>query len=291
MINTTAIVISYNSAIEIAACIDSLLSQQGVDLDVIVVDNASADSSLDVIKSYGDKVTLIESDENLGFIRACNLAFKEVVAPYVLFFNPDAYFVDPDALKSMLDIFKAQPGIGMVAPKILDESREHETLPRYTYPGQKHVKRSFADLPGKITWVLGACMLIPSDIFRKLGCFDDALFMYGDDVDFGLRLREAGYRIEHLNTVLVVHVGGASEKHAASYDKTMRKQKALHHFYRQHYSKQDAACLAFREMRRAKWRMFIYRLAGVFSKNKRARYGHYRAVYDSSKIFLDAMNL
>jgi N-acetylglucosaminyl-diphospho-decaprenol L-rhamnosyltransferase len=290
MINTTAIIISYNSAIEIGACIDSLLSQQDVNLDIIVVDNASADNSLEVLKGYQDKIKLIASPENLGFGRANNLAASQSNSDFVFLFNPDARLPDEHALSHLIAYLKAHEKVGLVAPKMLDESGQHETLPRYSYPGQKHASVDFSELPGKIAWVIGACMLLPKAVYQDIDGFDEAFFLYGEDADLCLRVRKHGYRIDYLEDISVVHIGGASEKHAASYDKTMRKQKALHHFYGQHYSKQDATYLVLREMRRAKWRMFIYRLAGVFSKNKKARYGHYRAVYDSSKTFLGAMN-
>lgn len=279
-----AIIVNYNTAKEVVACIDSLLNQRGVNLDVVVVDNASTDNSLDVLRTYEEKITLIASPKNLGFAKANNLVFEQSQSDYTFLLNPDARLTDELALQQLIDSIDSNKAIGLLTPKILDESGKHETLPRYTYPGQKYTQRDFSQLRGDIAWVVGACMLMPSHVYQEVGGFDEGFFLYGEDADLCLRIRQVGYCIEQLSEVLVVHIGGASEKQAPSYDKTMRKQKALHHFYQQHYSKQEALRLVLKEMRRARGRMLLRR-------RKNPRYHHYQAIYDSSKQYLEEMSV
>ncbi|MAZ77228.1 MAG: hypothetical protein CMF39_00930 [Legionellaceae bacterium] len=288
-IKITAIIVNYNTANEVGHCIDSLLKQRDVELEIIVVDNASSDSSLYVLKHYHDSIKLIESSENLGFGRANNLAFSQSTGDYIFLFNPDARLSDELGLSKLASYLKVHQQAGLVSPKIMDESGRRETLPCYVYPGQKHASQNFSHLPGKIAWVIGACMLIPRSVYQAIDGFDESFFLYGEDADLCLRIRQAGYQILHLEKVLVVHVGGASEKQAHSYDKTLRKQKALHHFYRQHYTAGDAIHLVSRELKRARRRLLGYQIKRLFGSRHQSRCEHYRAVYDSSKAFLGAI--
>jgi GT2 family glycosyltransferase len=220
------VVVSYNSAGELERCVGPL---GGVPwLNVIVVDNASSDASLDVLA--GLRVRTLAQRENGGFARGCNSGWRAGASPYVLFLNPDAQIELP-SIERMVDVLRAEPRVGVVAPRIsrddgspaLSQRRFptartsfaqalflHRLLPDREWTDDLVRDPAAYERPGEPDWVSGACLLVRRADLERLGGFDERFFMYREDIDLCRRFRDAGFTVRFEPGAVAVHEGGAS---------------------------------------------------------------------------------
>jgi hypothetical protein len=221
------VVVSYNSRDRLRACVEPLLALPTV--NVIVVDNASPDGSLDAVRDL--PLTPIQLPSNGGFAHGVNAGWCTGSAPYVLLLNPDAR-IDGRSLEVLVRTLEEAPALGAVAPRIvdrdgsLDYSQRRFPRLRSTYARAFFLHRLFPTAPwtdeivrneaayagrGTPDWVSGACILLRRDALVKLGGLDEGFFMYGEDIDICRRLRSAGYELLFEPAAVVEHEGGASE--------------------------------------------------------------------------------
>jgi N-acetylglucosaminyl-diphospho-decaprenol L-rhamnosyltransferase len=258
--------------------------------EIIVVDNASSDSSLKILNEFGDKIKVIANKENVGFGRANNQAVKEAISPFIFLLNPDTQLQHEGDLSEIVQFSKDHPQYGLVGTRIIKTDGKTETIPKKYYPGEKHIGFPFKNLPGNIAWLLGACMMIPRNIYINLNGFDEDYFLYAEDIDLCLRIRKLGHEIGYLEAVAIIHVGGASEKATKKYELTMKKQRALYKFYNKFYKRGAIRHLVTVDLKRAKFRKLFHKLRLKLGlKASHAKLDHYQAVYDSSKNFLDLL--
>lgn len=225
------VVVSYNSGDELRGCVEQLSRSPGV--AVHVVDNASADGSVDVVRDL--PLRIVPLDRNGGFGYGCNIGWRGGTAPYVLFLNPDAR-IAPQALDTLAAVLDADRSIGACAPRTLepDGSLQHcqrrfprarSTFARALFlhrlaPGAAwadEIVRAERDYAGRAypDWISGACMLVRRDLLERLGGFDERFFMYSEDTDLCRRIRDAGFRIAYEPAATAIHVGGASAPRTA----------------------------------------------------------------------------
>jgi N-acetylglucosaminyl-diphospho-decaprenol L-rhamnosyltransferase len=243
----SVIVVNYNSGSYAKTCIESLLKQANVRLEIIVVDNASVDDSVNVLKNaFGEKIILTESMENLGFGNANNLAATVATGEFLLLLNPDTEISDIQAISRLINFMNAQPQYGLVGPKIFEPRKNKFVSPHLTYPASKRLKFTpeLAQLPGEIAWLLGACMLVRRAVYTQIKGFDKDYFLYGEDADICLRIRQLGLTIGYCEAVTIQHASGASEIGADSLDKWLRKKRGIMLFYKKNYHKNDVMRIA-----------------------------------------------
>jgi GT2 family glycosyltransferase len=285
----SVVIVTYNSAECITACVQSVLAQTGPSFEVIVVDNASKDDTLARLKDL--PVRVIASQENLGFGRGNNLGFASSSGRYICLLNPDAKLVSKKALQDLCFGMDTNGRWGMAGTRICSADGRLQGLPATEYPGARHVHRDFSKLPGGIAWIMGASMFIRRGVYEKLGGFDPEFFLYSEETDFCLRMRELGYEIGYISEVAVNHIGGASEDLRDPYEVSARKLKGLLRFRQKHYPPEDCVFLARRDMRRAWWRMVWNRaLARVRPAGSKAWLKHrqYQAIWEISRDHLAA---
>lgn len=225
----TAIVVNWNGGDYLTRCVKGVLREQNfLDLEVVVVDNASSDSSLKLLGQFGQKVRLIQNTQNLGFSGGVNRGVASSDRPYILVMNPDVY-PSPGSLTQLVNFMVAEPAVGLVGPRLLDREGQIQAscgmgpvliqeifskfLLHLLFPFLKFGRR----IPSKreeVGWVTGACFAVHRQAFLDVGGLDEAFFMYYEDVDFCLRLRRAGWRVFCLPEARVTHLGGESSKQA-----------------------------------------------------------------------------
>jgi len=285
----SVIIVTYNSADFIKDCLESVINQQDIDKEIIVVDNNSQDNTIEILQSYQSQIALIQNQQNLGFGKANNQAFKQSHGDYIFLLNPDAVLQTTHDLNNMLQFMLQNREHGMAGCRIISPDGHEESLPYYEYPNARHIKTNFKDLPGKIAWLLGACLLLPREVYEKSHGFDEDFFLYGEEVDWALRIRKLGYSLGYNSNVVIKHIGGASEKKQPSFDTWTRKQNGLHLFWQKNYSPEDCQWLVKRDLKKAKRRLFQLalkkRLFGL-NKNDDAKLERYQAIYKTSKVFL-----
>ncbi len=285
----SVITVTHNSESCIADCVRSVLSQRGVEFEVIVVDSASTDSTPARLKEL--KCCVIARTENIGFGRGNNLGFGASRGRYVYLLNPDARLIETDALANLCRLMDANPRWGLAGTMVRSQDGKSESPPATIYPGQRHVQRDFSQLPGKIAWVLGASMIIRRELYEKLDGFDAAFFLYSEETDFCLRMREIGFEIGYIPEVVVEHISGDSEDARDPYEVSARKLEGLLRFRQKHYSPDDCLRLAKRDLRRARFRMiwngFFAHLQPPHSKAwQKCRL--YRAIWEVSGEYLSS---
>jgi len=245
--SVSAIIVNYKSGAYAAECIRSLLDQKYDSLEIIVVDNASGDGSVDLLRSaFGNVITLIESPDNLGFGQANNLAASHAKGDYLLLVNPDARLLDNAFISTLVSFLEQQPAIGIAGPEIHEPSKQKYVLPKKKYPSEGRLKNRDAlkRLPGSYAWILGACMCLKRSLYEQIGGFDPDFFLYGEDTDICLRVRKAGYQVGYCEAAKLTHVGGASEVAAIPLDKFLRNKRGFFLFCRKHYAAADVKRIA-----------------------------------------------
>jgi len=201
--------------------------------EVWVVDNASSDGSADMVRTEFPWVSLIASEENLGYGGAINLVAERTSAPWLAPANQDIE-VRPGALARMVATGSGHPEAGAIAPRLVlpDGSTQHSVHPFPTVwlttlfaLGIASASRRLGDRlciegrwdperPREVDWALGAFLIVRREAWDAAGGFDTAHWMYAEDLDLGWRLRRAGWRTRYEPAAEVFHVGGAAAKKA-----------------------------------------------------------------------------
>jgi len=227
----TVVIVSYRCATLLRDCLASLDAQRHeVDMEVLVVDNASGDETAAAAKASHPWIDLETLDENIGFGRANNRAIARARGRAVLILNPDT-FLPPGSLRACLDRLWASPEVGVLSPRLVDPDGHLDRRCKRGFPtvwssfcyftgldrrftGPRSTRYTMGELPedqmGDVESVSGAFMLMPKAVLEKVGGFDEQFFMYAEDIDLCLRAIEHGYRVRYWPGVDVVHVGAGS---------------------------------------------------------------------------------
>jgi len=288
--DVSVIIVAYNSASSVADCLKSVREQQDVQREILVIDNASSDETVNVIRSSQANPVLIENRENVGFGRACNQGFAASKGRYIYLLNPDAELIGSNALATLCRALSEHKSWGMAGSRVVSATGEWNS-PATTYPDQSHVGKDFSALPGRIAWVVGASMIIRREVYSELGGFDPEFFLYSEETDFCLRLRQRGYEIGFVEEAAVRHIGGASETGRDPYEVWTRRANGLHLFWRKHYPPTDVNKLLRRNRFRARYRMLVNGWLARFQgpkSNAWQKHRRYRAIWETSKSLLSA---
>jgi len=202
------ITVSHNSEPELEAFLDSVERRlPGVEL--VVVDTASEDQSVDVVRRH-PWARLVALDENVGFGRACNLGVAEVSAPVTILLNPDVELLDDSLGLLAAELLRPDQPQRILAPLVLgsDGAREDSAHPVPASAAEllctlvspsllpRHLAEPLAPWlatgPRRVGWAVGCALAARTETFRRLGPFDGTIFMYGEDLELGLRASEHG---------------------------------------------------------------------------------------------------
>jgi len=265
--DVSVIVVSYNTADLLKKCLESVSAAQRVTYEVFVVDNASKDDSAEVVRKGFPSVRLIANENNRGFGAANNQALRQCTGRYIIFLNPDTT-VEPDSFYNMVAFMDANPHVGLAGPKVLNPDGTRQDSVSYRYPGHRYGASDLGTLPGDIACVLGACLIASEKLLRELGGFDEDFFLYGEDQDLSLRVRKRGFEIGYIESAVIMHHGGQSERDTLQAEVVRKKIRAEFLFYRKHYCAETVRRLCKKHHRRAQWRMFIIRLQMLLMPDK-----------------------
>lgn len=226
----TTVLVNYNTGHLLDRFFSSLAAAQGsLKIQVILVDNASRDNSVEILRSKYPDVELIENDVNVGFGRANNQAMSRIRGRFLLLLNTDA-FVSPDTLVKALEFMELNPRCGILGVKLVGEDGSPQPSCRF-FPTPWNVflaanglghyfphTRLVDDLswdPNIICecdWVPGCFYLVRKDVVDQIGLFDPRFFLYYEEVDHCRRARQAGWKVAYYAKTEVVHIGGESAK-------------------------------------------------------------------------------
>ncbi|WP_298852014.1 glycosyltransferase family 2 protein [uncultured Ruegeria sp.] len=206
MSQITIISVCYNSS----EILPEMLNSIPEDVPIVLVDNGSGDIEMVRQMAEAHGATLVESPENIGFGRACNLGAVEATTDLLLFLNPDSHLL-PGALDALKKGADNHPDASAFNPAILDKKGEPR-FRRYSVilPGSKALPRKSADSDFELPVLVGAAMLIRREAFEAVGGFDPKIFLYHEDDDLSLRLKAVCGPLYYIHDAQMRHARGKS---------------------------------------------------------------------------------
>lgn len=260
--NLTVIVLSFNTKDITDECLTRLkkakkYSEEELknEVEVIVVENASEDGSLEMIKSKHDWVRLIVSKTNTGFSGGNNIGMKASINPFILLLNSDAY-VEDDSLYKALKYFEENSECDLLGPQLrfadgrLQPSAGFLPTPLNTVlwisglallPGMEsltspiHSKNlNFYRNIREVEWVMGAFMMLRRQVYEKTMGFDESIFMYGEEVEWCKRIKDKGFKTYYVPTFEITHLDKASSKFMLE-KPLLNEIKGIVRYFHQHY--------------------------------------------------------
>ena len=251
----SVVIVSYNVKYYLAQCLDSLdRALAGIDSEVFVVDNHSKDDTVGYISRRYRNVSVIDSNHNLGFARANNIAIRRSSGEYVLLLNPDT-FVCEDTIREALSFMDAHQCAGGVGVKMYNpdgsrapESRRGLPTPLTSFykmsglcarfPKSRRFGRYYMgyldwEEPARIEVVSGAFCLLRKSALDKVGLLDEDFFMYGEDIDLSYRLLKGGFENWYLPYAILHYKGESTQKTSFRYVHVFYQAMLI--FFRKHY--------------------------------------------------------
>lgn len=216
----TIIPVAFNSADQIAHTVEHLERVcHDIDIEILVVDNASQDDTAKVAEQALNRGRVIRLTENVGFGRGANAGILEASAPRVLVMNDDV-LPEPGCIQTLMSAVDGDPAIGLAGPRMVHADGSPAPAARTHLPGLgDEVARVFDRLRGRPTrtaypdtdevtevdLLICACVMGPTETLRRLGAFNDAFFMYGEDIDICARLHSNGLKTVTVPAATAVH--------------------------------------------------------------------------------------
>lgn len=239
------VVISFNTRELLRDCLQSVFAQVPGELEVVVVDNASADGSPALVRADFPSVRLIANSENVGYAAAINQSLQGLGTQPVLILNSDIV-IEPGAVQALQEYLDAHPQAGMVAPQlILPDGSVQPTWRRgfslRAFAAQQllldKLSRGASQPPPTTVGVEhldGAALLVRGEALQAVGLMDEGYWMYCEDSDWCLRFRQAGWELHYVPAARMLHHHGASSRKTrgemiASYNLAAARYFRLHH--------------------------------------------------------------
>lgn len=301
----SVIIVSFNTREALRHCLQSLRDQQGLNLEILVVDNASADGSAAMVAEAFPQVRLLAQDQNLGFAAANNRAFAVARGDYLVLLNSDAQ-LQSGVLQTAVALMDAHPDVGLCGARLSSPEGHWQPSARcfpsplndflalsglaHRFPRNRffgRMDRTWADPgePAAVDWVPGAFAVLRREALDRVGGFDERFFLYYEEVDLCRRLAAAGYVVQYWPQLRVVHIGGESARavtrlHRASAGSqlTLWRMRSAYLYYRKHHGGGIAWLARFLE---ASWHRLRY------WRNRQRRSDEAAAKADESRLIVE----
>lgn len=249
------IIVSYNSLFWLRKTLDSLnrfyLPYSKYNIMITVVDNASADDTVNFLETEYRKINLIKSETNIGFSAGNNLALKKSNADYIMLLNSDMELTEKSKkIDNLIEYMESDRNIGMITPKLLLSNGKldpachrgepsfldvffyfsgfEKLFPKIKFFTKYHMLYKDFSTVHEIDAVTGACMIMKNNVLKKVGYFDERFFMYSEDMDLCRRFRMSGYKIIYYPDVELIH---HKYKSGLSSLNSQTKKNISNHFY------------------------------------------------------------
>ncbi|MBC7872466.1 MAG: glycosyltransferase, partial [Ferruginibacter sp.] len=262
----SVIIVNYNVKHFLEQCLYSVEKAVGtLEAEIIVVDNNSADNSMEYLRPKFPGVQFIANKENLGFAKGCNQGWHAAKGRFVLFLNPDTILPE-DCFQKCLSFFESDPGTGALGIKMVDGSGRFlkeskrafpspmtslyklfglsKLFPRSKTFSRYHLGHLDENENNEVDVLAGAFMMIKREVLDKIGGFDETFFMYGEDVDLSYRIQKAGYKNYYFAGGSIIHFKGEStRKGTMNYVRMFYNAMSI--FVRKHYGGGRAGIFIF----------------------------------------------
>jgi len=217
----TVIILTWNRVDDIVTCLESFSAVTYPNLEVVVVDNDSADETVATLRANYDWITLIVNDDNLGYVGGNNVGIKyalEKGTDYVFILNSDTKMI-PNCLDELVRTMQADPRIAITGAKNLYMQNTAFSWGKYGVLNWgpmlcrthgRFVRDYPESSPKDVDWVIGNGCMMTREALEKVGIFDEDFFQVNEDVDWCIRARKLGYRVVYVDTAAIEHRGASS---------------------------------------------------------------------------------
>lgn len=250
-IDVTISIVNFNTRDVLRSCLESLMATRGVTIRIYVVDNASSDGTVEMVRDTFPHVQMIANSQNQGFAAANNRVIRQADGRYVLLLNPDTE-VPVDVLSAMVSFMDRRPDVGICGPAILSSdgsvqscgesfptlSREvlqsrrlRRLFKRFTRPAPPPVRPA---APFEVDWVGGACLMARRKLVEEIGVLDEQFFLYAEELDWCYRARKAGWKICVLPAIAIVHHRGKSTEQVSEAALAYLTETRLRYYRKNH---------------------------------------------------------
>lgn len=261
----SVIIVSWNVRDDVLACLESLYKNPPSRAsEIIVVDNASTDGTVDAVKRDFPEVVTVTNSENRGFAAANNQAIRIAKGRYLLLLNPDT-IVHSQSLDNLVKVLDESPTSGACGPRITDT--DGKTCPSIGYVPtfrsvlyRKTIFKSLGvfqahyhkltidnfdyDIEADVEQLSGAVIMVRRSLMNEIGLMDESFFLYYEDVDLFLRIRKAGWKITYVPESVITHIGGKSSAQVSAKKRIMVYSSLLTYF-RKHRGRFATGLFAF----------------------------------------------
>ncbi len=243
----SVIIVSYRVPFYLEQCIKSVQqATKELNCEIFVVDNHSQDCTIDYLtERFGRSVSLIDSNHNLGFARANNMAIRQARGEYVLLLNPDT-FVGTDTIRQVVEFMDKHPKAGGVGVKmhnadgtVAKESRRALPTPYVSFlkmlglSDRYYMSHLPWDRPARIEVMSGAFCLLRRSVLDQVGMLDEDFFMYGEDIDLSYRILKGGFENWFVPADILHYKGESTQKSSFRYVHVFYQAMLI--FFRKHY--------------------------------------------------------
>lgn len=256
MVDISVCMVSLNCLGVLKDCLVSLYATQpSISFEIILVDNASTDGTVDFVRSHYPDIQVIQNTRNVGFTKATNQAIEASVGHYILWLNTDT-ILKPDSLVKLHSFMEAHPQAGIVGPKVLNRDGSFQpqckrglptplaslcymlgldrVFPKSRRAGQYLLTYLPADTANRVDAVSGCCLFARREVWDQIGPLDEQIFAFGEDVDWCVRAGNAGWEVWYYPESTITHLKGQGGVHSKPYHKAWGMHHGMWVFYRKH---------------------------------------------------------
>lgn len=250
------IIVSWNVAGDLEACLRSICGNTRTeDIEVIVVDSASADDTVERVRKSFPQVRLLPQSENVGFTRGNNIGLRAAQGRYLMLLNPDTEIIG-DALHQLVTYLDAHPKVGIVGPRTLNTDGSTQSTRRH-FPtittalfestwlqgyaprailDRYYVADAADDATVPVDWVQGSALMARREVYEQLGGLDEGYIMYSEEMDWCRRAKDAGWEVVYLGSARITHHGGKSTDQVVARRHIYFQESKLRYFRKYHGS-------------------------------------------------------
>ena len=256
LVDLSIVIVSWNVADLLTACLDSILRGESAGqlaIEIIVVDSASTDHTASVMRQQYPQIQFVQQTENLGFVRCSNIGLGIARGRNLLLLNPDTEIIG-DALQTMTNYLDSHPDVGIVGPHTLNSDgttqssrRRFPTLLTALFEStwlQPYAPRAVLrhyyvnDQPDDATfdvdWVQGSALMAKRAVYEQIGSFDEGYTMFSEELDWCRRAKDVGWRVVYLGSAQIIHHGGKSTEQVVARRHIHFQESKLRYFRKYH---------------------------------------------------------
>ena len=288
--DVSVIIVSWNVRDYLRACLQSLLAGAGREqLEIIVVDGASADGSAALVAAEFPEVRLLAQTTNVGFPRGNNIGLAAAQGRYLFLLNPDTV-IQPNTITTLLAYMEEHPAVGVAGAQLrypdgrvqssrrrfptfwtgVFESTWLEPLAPRGLLARYRVDDAPDDAVTAVDWVMGACLFVRRAAYAAVGGMDEAYFMYSEELDWCRRMRDGGWQVHYVPTTYVIHHEGKSSEQAVT-ARHVNFQRAKLRYFRKFHGPQTAGVLRLLLLANYAWQLLLEGAKGVVGHRRALR--------------------